>query len=177
MGAETYRDSSAAWGDHPSNREAMRATSNGAGGVNTGAMETGSMETGGMRAADEMRSIGRLFNELSTDMSTLLRQEVQLAQAETMEKVRGYGQAGGMMGAGGAVAYAGVILLLVALAFLLAQWMEFWIAAGIVGLLTVAVGAVLLISGRNRLKKIDPAPEQTLSTAKELVNDLKEQVR
>jgi membrane-bound ClpP family serine protease len=94
-----------------------------------------------------------------------------------MEKVRVAAQAGGMMGAGGAVAYAGLILVLVALAFLLATWMEFWIAAGIVGLVALVIGVVLLLAGRNRLKETQLAPEKTIDSVKDIVNDMKETVR
>jgi hypothetical protein len=158
MGAETYRS-----GGNPAVYD-------------TGA-NGGATRSDGERAVDEVRSIGRLFADLSSDMSTLLRKEVQLAQAETMEKVRVAAQAGGMMGAGGAVAYAGLILVLVALAFLLANWMEFWIAAGIVGLVALVIGVVLLLAGRNRLKETQLAPEKTIDSVKDIVNDMKETVR
>src|SRR5215212_11832520 len=88
------------------------------------------------------RSLGDLFSDLTRETSTLLRQEVQLAKAEltqsATEAVRGIG----MLVAGGAVAYAGLLFVLLAIVYGLieAGW-DAWLSALVVGLVVVAIGA------------------------------------
>lgn len=125
----------------------------------------------------DQRSLGQLFGELSTDLSDLLRKEVMLAQAEATEKVKSVAQGAGMAVAGGFVAYAGFVVLLMALAFLLNLWMDLWLATLIVAGVTLAAGAALLVIGRNKLKSTQLKPEQTIDSLKENVEWAKEQVR
>lgn len=128
-------------------------------------------------AGTDQRSLGQLFSELSTDLSDLMRKEVMLAQAEITVKVSRTAKDAAIAAAGGLVAYAGLILLLIAIGFLLAQWMPTWAAMGIVAILTLIVGLVLLQMGVGRLKKSEFKPEQTIDSLKENVEWAKEQVR
>ncbi len=123
------------------------------------------------------RSLGDLFSDLSRETTTLVRQEVQLAKAEltqsATEAVRGIG----MLVAGGVVAYAGVFFLLLAIVFGLieAGW-EAWLAALVVGLVVVAIGAVLVWRAREALKPANLAPRRTVETLKEDQQWAKEQI-
>ena len=116
----------------------------------------------------EERSLGDLFSDLSRETTTLVRQEVQLAKAEltqsATEAVRGIG----MLVAGGAVAYAGLFFLLLAIVFGLieAGW-DAWLSALVVGLVVVALGAILVLRARESLKPANLAPRRTLETLKE----------
>jgi hypothetical protein len=125
----------------------------------------------------DSRTLGQLFSELSTDLSDLMRKEVMLAQAELSEKAKRAAQGAGMAAAGGFVAYAGVILLLIAIGLLLGRWMDLWLAMGIVAILTLVIGLILLQVGVNRLKKTQFKPEQTIDSLKENVEWAKEQVQ
>jgi hypothetical protein len=64
------------------------------------------------------RSLGELFQELSRETSLLIRQEVALAKTEMTEKAQQLGKDAGFLGAGGAIAYAGFIVILGGLAIL-----------------------------------------------------------
>ena len=128
----------------------------------------------------ESQSLGDLFSELSSDMSDLLRKEVALAQAEVMTKVFWAIPPtflAGTAAAGGMVAYGGLILLLIALSFFLAQWMEFWIASGIVAIVTLVIGLIMLQVGRSRLQSTSLTPEKTIESLKDDVQWAKEQVQ
>jgi hypothetical protein len=109
------------------------------------------------------RSIGELFGKLSTELSTLIRQEMALARAELTEKGKEAGKGAGLFGGAGAVGLlgAGVILLLdLAIAG--------WLAAIIVGLIYVAIAAFLGLKGRDKIQAATPpVPEQTVETVKE----------
>jgi len=113
-------------------------------------------------------SLGELFAALLKDTSTLVRQEITLAKAELGEKISTIGRNVGLLAAGGAVAYAGLLALLAAVISLLAHaGMEWWAASLLVGVVVTAVGGLLVSKGLNALKHEDLAPRQTLETLRE----------
>jgi hypothetical protein len=124
------------------------------------------------------RSLGQLFGDLSRQLTTLVRQEIDLARAETTAKVTTAGRDAAMIGAGGAVAYAGALVLLGAVVLILIRLgLDAWLAALIVGLIAVAVGAVLVDQGRKRLQNVDVVPERAIDTAREEAEWATEQLK
>jgi hypothetical protein len=124
------------------------------------------------------RSLGQLFGDLSRQLTTLVRQEIDLARAETTAKVTNAGRDAAMVGAGGAVAYAGALVLLGAVVLILIRLgLDAWLAALIVGVIAVAVGAVLVDQGRKRLQHVDVVPERAIDTAREEAEWAKEQLK
>jgi uncharacterized membrane protein YqjE len=119
-------------------------------------------------------SLGELFAEMSSDLSTLFRKEVELAKVEAKDEVAQLSKAGGMM-AGAAV---GALLALTMLSFALAWWIDQELNTAvsflIVALLWAAIAAVLATVGRNKLKDVDVLP-QTKETIKEDVEWAKTQ--
>jgi hypothetical protein len=123
------------------------------------------------------RSLGDLFSDLSRETTTLVRQEVQLAKAELTQSATEAARGIGMLVAGGAVAYAGLLFLLLAIVFGLieAGW-DAWLSALVVGLVVVAVGAILVLRARESLKPANLAPRRTVETLKEDQEWAKEQI-
>ena len=123
------------------------------------------------------RSLGDLFSDLSRETTTLVRQEVQLAKAELTQSATEAARGVGMLVAGGAVAYAGLLFLLLAIVFGLieAGW-DAWLSALVVGLVVVAVGAILVLRARESLKPANLAPRRTVETLKEDQEWAKEQI-
>jgi hypothetical protein len=123
------------------------------------------------------RSLGDLFSDLSRETTTLVRQEVQLAKAELTQSATEAARGIGMLVAGGAVAYAGLIFLLLAIVFGLieAGW-DAWLSALVVGLVVAAIGAVLVLRARESLKPANLAPRRTVETLKEDQEWAKEQI-
>lgn len=113
------------------------------------------------------RSLGDLLSDMSQDLSTLFRQEVELAREELKAEGRKVGRAGSAFG-GAAVAalYAGFALVLT-LGFALATFLPESVAFLIVTLVLAAIAAVLGLRGRKEVQAIEPAPEQTIETLKE----------
>jgi uncharacterized membrane protein YqjE len=113
------------------------------------------------------RPIGELVKELAGQTSTLVRQEIQLAQAEVTSKGRLAGRGAGML-AGAAVA---VLLALIALTACLIVALDsavpLWLAALIVTLVWGLIGAVLAARGRTELRQATPPVPQTIETVKE----------
>jgi xanthine/uracil permease len=136
-------------------------------------------EGGALMAQDRNeRSLGDLFSTLTRETSTLLRQEVQLAKAELTESATQAARGIGMLAAGGAVAYAGLLFVLLAVVFgLIKVGLEPWLASLIVGLVVVAIGAILVLRARASLKPANLAPQKTVETLKEDAQWAKEQVQ
>jgi hypothetical protein len=125
---------------------------------------------------NEERSLGDLVSGVTNDLATLMRQEIQLARAETMEKVTETTQSAIWMAAGGMVAYAGVIALLIAAIVGLANFIPLWLSAAIVGLVVIVVGYLLIQSGRSRLSNVSVVPEKTIASIQEDAALVKEKV-
>jgi len=125
----------------------------------------------------EERSLGDLFAELASETSTLVRQEIKLATAEMSQKATRAGRNVGLIGAGGALAYAGFLALVAAAIIGLGQLIPAWLSALIVGLVVVGIGYVLIQMGMSALKRMDPMPRQTVETLKEDKEWAKEQLR
>jgi len=123
------------------------------------------------------RSLGDLFSDLSRETTTLVRQEVQLAKAELTQSATEAARGIGMLVAGGAVAYAGLLFLLLAIVFGLieAGW-DAWLSALVVGVVVVAIGAILVLRARESLKPANLAPRRTVETLKEDQEWVKEQI-
>jgi len=131
-----------------------------------------------METQRDDRSLGDLFGDLSRQLGTLIQKEIQLAKTEMTARVTTVGRDAAMMGAGGALAYAALLLGLMALAFLLAElitstWLGFLIVAIVVGV----IAAVLIQRGRAELQRTDLTPRQTIETIKEDAEWAKQQVK
>jgi len=134
----------------------------------------------------EERSLGDLFSELSKETSTLLRQEVTLAQVEITQKATIVGKQVGSLVVGGAVGYAALLIILAALVIGLSQLLSSifdwtlitsaWVAALLVGLIIGGIAFSLITSALATLKKTDLTPKQTIESIKEDAQWIKNQV-
>ncbi len=115
----------------------------------------------------EETSVGELIGNISDDLSQLFRQEVELAKVELKAEAAKAGKAAGMLGGAGFAGYLAVVLLSFALVFGLANVMDAGWAALIVAVIWAAIGAVLYVNGRKKLKTVDPVPHRTVDTIKE----------
>ncbi|MFL6127860.1 MAG: phage holin family protein [Mycobacteriales bacterium] len=115
----------------------------------------------------EGRSVGELLSEVTGDLSRLMRQEVALAKVELKEEATKAGKASGVLGSAGAVGYLVLVFLSLALMFALDALMPIGWAALLTAVVLGIVAAVLFVLGRNRLKQVNPKPEQTVETLKE----------
>jgi uncharacterized membrane protein YqjE len=122
-------------------------------------------------------SMGELFKELSNDLSTLVRQELRLAQAELTQKGKRAGLGAGMFGGAGIAALLALGTLTACLIAALAEGMDVWLAALIVTVLYLAAAGGLALVARRRVAEAAPAvPEQTIETVKEDVEWAKTQL-
>lgn len=124
---------------------------------------------------DAHHSVGELVGQGTEQLSRLVRQEVALAKAELAQKGRRAGLGGGLLGAAGAVGYAGLLALACAGAAALALVVPVWAAALIVtGVLFVLAG-VLAMAGRAQLRRaVPPKPEDALGSVRADVEEIRE---
>jgi uncharacterized membrane protein YqjE len=129
------------------------------------------------RADLRQRPAGELVKDLSTQVSTLVRQELELAKVELTEKGKQAGIGAGMFGGAGLLALYGVGALVATAILALATAVDGWLAALIVAVVLLAVAGVLALLGKARTKRaVPPVPEQTVETIKEDVRYTKEHV-
>ncbi|MFD4033274.1 phage holin family protein [Streptomyces sp. NPDC058637] len=123
--------------------------------------------SGSHRAQSPDPSVGELVGEISDDLTQLVRGEIELAKAELKQEATKAGKAGGMLAGSG---YAGHLMLLMgslAAIFGLAHIVDLAWAALIVTGFWAALGGVLFMVGRKRMRAVQVKPERTAETLKE----------
>ena len=118
-------------------------------------------------------SVGQLLGAVTEDLSTLMRQEIALAKAEMTVEAKKAGQAAGMFGGAGFAGYLAVLFVSIAAWQFLNNVLDSGVSALIVALVWAAIGAVLFVVGRNKAREINPTPERTVETAKQIPDALK----
>ena len=130
-------------------------------------MNQPAMRVASAQPTSQERPLGELFAELASETGTLVRQEVKLATTEMTAKAKSAGKDVALMGAGGALAHAGLLLILGAIVLGLGTFIPMWAAALLVGLVVIGAGYVLVQKGMSALRRIDPMPQQTVATIRE----------
>ena len=104
-------------------------------------------------------SLGELFSEMTQNLGTLFRQEVELAKTEAKEEAAAAGKASAMLVVAGIAAVLALAFLSAGLAWLLDNVMGSALAFALVGAAWIAIAAVLVAVGRRRLSEIKTLPE------------------
>ena len=134
----------------------------------------------GARYAREPGSVTGLVSDLWRQSTALLMDEVELAKAEMAEKTTHVAVSGGAIAIGGAVLFAGFIVLLLAavnaLARLLPPDLAGWLAPGIVGLVVIVIGFVMVSGGIKALEASKLAPRRTMDSLRRDTDMVKEHV-
>ena len=114
------------------------------------------------------RPLGEVAKELTSDISLLVRQEIQLAKAEMSEKGRTAAPGLGMFGGAGVAGLCAAGAMTAFLILVFAIFLPEWAAALIVGAALAAVAYLLVQRGKDRVADAGkPIPEQTIETTKE----------
>jgi len=133
---------------------------------------TGAAPPGADRPAGEQPSLGELVAEVSRDLSTLVRQEVELAKAEAKQSAQRAGKGAGLLGGAGIAAHLVLVFLSVALWWALGSAIGRGWSAVVVAVLWAVVAAVLAAVGRKQLRTVEGLPETT-DTVKKIPNALR----
>jgi uncharacterized membrane protein YqjE len=120
-------------------------------------------------------SIGEIVSDVTEDLTTLIRQEIDMAKTELKEEGTRAAKGAGMLGGAGLAGYFTVLFLSTTLMFVLDEFLELWIAALIVTVLWGIAAAVLAVIGKKKLQASNPQLPQTQETLKEDVRWAKAQ--
>ncbi|WP_113701092.1 phage holin family protein [Nonomuraea lactucae] len=125
-----------------------------------------------------MNDTHKLVNDLSEQVSRLVKDELRLARLELAQKGRRAGFGAGLFGAAGMVAFFGAAALVAAVILLLSLVLPGWIAAVIVAVVLFVLAAVLGLVGRAQVKRATPpVPSETIASVKADIDAVKEKVR
>jgi Putative Actinobacterial Holin-X, holin superfamily III len=123
-------------------------------------------------AQSSERSIGELLSDTTRDLSTLLRQEVDLAKAELRESATQAGKGAGMLAGAGVAGHFTLLFLSLALWWALGQLTGLGWSAVIVAVIWGIVAGVLAAMGQAELKRMRGLPK-TAETVSKIPNALK----
>jgi hypothetical protein len=127
---------------------------------------------------DGDKSLSDLVQDLSRQTSTLIRQEMRLAQAELTEKGRHASRGAGMFGGAGLIALYGVGALIAAAILGLATVLEPWIAAAAVGVGLLLIAGILALTGKKEIEEATPPkPELAIESVQRDVDTVKARAR
>ncbi len=113
------------------------------------------------RTAD---SIPDLIRNLATDLSSLLGKEISLAKAEVRESVTEVQTAVGAIATGGAIAVAGLVILLMSGVYGLSNIVDPWLAALIVGAAALLVGYMMVRGAKEKMSAHSFVPDRTMDS-------------
>ncbi len=125
--------------------------------------------------AGDDRSIGEIVGEIASDLSNLVRQELDLAKTEAKTEVKKAGRGAGFYGGAAIAANLTLVFLSLCLMFLLDNWMHTAWAALIVAVIWGIVAAVLGMRGRKEMQEFKPSLQTTQQKLKEDVQWAKAQ--
>ncbi|QCW51603.1 phage holin family protein [Nocardioides dongxiaopingii] len=115
----------------------------------------------------ETRSLGEIVGEVTADLSTLMKQELELAKVELKQEATKAGKGAGMLAGAGVAGHLVLVFLSLALMFVLDNVMPIELAALITAVVWGVVAAILAVLGRSNLKKANPQLPKTQQTLKE----------
>lgn len=115
---------------------------------------------------DQDASLGDLVAAATQNLSTLMKQEVQLAKIEIKREVVAAGKGAGLLGGAGALGALGGIFVSIALAYALNEVLPTFLSFLLVGMVYLVVAGLLALVGKKSLSKVGP-PEKTIATVKD----------
>jgi membrane protein len=128
--------------------------------------------------ANQDKPLGELVQDLSRQTSTLIRQEMRLAQAGLAEKGKHAGKGAGMFGGAGVVALYGMGALIAAAILGLATVLEPWIAAAAIGVGLLVIAGLLALTGKKEIEEAGPPkPELAMESVQRDVETVKARAR
>ena len=116
-------------------------------------------------------SVGDLLGEVTRDLSTLLRQEVELAKAEVRQSAQQAAKGGSMFAGAGVAGHMVLLFLSVALWWALGNAMGRSWSALVVAAVWAVIGAVLFVRGRAEARRVKGLP-RTAESIKKIPNAL-----
>jgi uncharacterized membrane protein YqjE len=124
---------------------------------------------------EDTRSLGDIVGDIATDLSGMVRSELELAKTEAKQEVAKAGKGAGLFGGAAISGYFALLFLSLFAMYLLANAMDVEWAALILFAVWAVVAAVTAQMGRKHMKEFNPKLETTQKTLKEDVQWAKNQ--
>ena len=131
-------------------------------------------------APKDGRSLGELFGDLGRNTSNLVRQEVQLAKTELVQKAMTLAKGAVFFVVAGVFAFVGFEALVACAILALSNVLSAWLAALIVAGALLVLAGILVMLAIGAIKKEGVAPTETIESlqknaqwAKEEISDLR----
>lgn len=132
-------------------------------------------DAGTAPGGEDPRSLGQIVSDVTQDITTLIRQEMDLAKTELKQEVSKAGKGAGLLGGAGIAGYFVLLFVSLTATFALDHAMPLWLAALIVTVVWAVVAAVLALVGKKSLQEANPQLPKTQQTLKEDVRWAKAQ--
>jgi hypothetical protein len=117
-------------------------------------------------------SVGELLSDVTEDLSTLMRQEVELAKAEIRESATRAGKGAGMLAGAGVSGHMVVLFVSVAAWWGIGDYTGHGWSALIIAAVWLLIAAGLALAGRKEIKSVSGLP-QTAESVKKIPNAVK----
>ena len=120
------------------------------------------------------QSTAELVRRATEQVSTLVRDELNLAKAELSGKAKHAGLGAGLFGGAGLFALYGLGVLIATAVIALDLVWPLWLAALVVGVALLLVAGILALIGRGQVKKgVPPTPEAAVASIKADIDTVK----
>jgi len=111
-------------------------------------------------------SIPELLRDVANDFSTLFSKELALAKAELREAATEAKTGVIAMSGGAGLAFAGVLIVLLAAVYALGNVVPMWAAALIVGVVALAIGYGMIKAAQKKMEPSAFVPERTAESVR-----------
>jgi hypothetical protein len=119
-----------------------------------------------MPSSDSRASVGELFSEVAEDLSTLMRQEVELAKAELRQSATRAGKGAGLLAGAGVSGHMVLLFASVAAWWGLGDAIGHGWSALIVAAIWLMIAATLGLMGRREISAVPGIPQTTQTVKK-----------
>lgn len=122
----------------------------------------------------EERAVSHVLQDILRNLQEIVRSEVRLAKVEIREELKQAAFSGAWIAAGAVGVASALIFLLWTLVYALATTMSMWAATLLVAVVMAVAGALLIMGGIRRARRIQPIPERTAESVKENLEWMKQ---
>ncbi|MET9028505.1 phage holin family protein [Nocardia sp. NPDC004168] len=131
-----------------------------------------------VRPPTNARSVSELVEDATTQVSRLIRDELQLARVEMREKGKRFGFGAGLAGVAALLAFYGGAALVAAAVLGLTEVLPGWASALIVAGALLVVAAALGLAGKKSVEEANPPiPQEAVEGIREDIEVIKDRRR
>jgi Flp pilus assembly protein TadB len=123
------------------------------------------------------RPVSDVLQDIVRNLQEIVRSEVRLARAEIRAEASHAAASGLWVTAGVVGALSSALFLMWTAVYALATVMSMWLATLVVAILLGCIGAVLVLVGVRKFKRLRPIPERTVETLRENVKWMKQSAK